>query len=60
MSIGHKIGFVQSEIGNEERIDGRSQRVQEAYEPSLRRLEVDYVDVCYFHRVDPNVPSKTP
>jgi aryl-alcohol dehydrogenase-like predicted oxidoreductase len=54
--LATKFGFVQSEIGNEERIDGRPQYVQEACERSLRRLEVDYVDLYYLHRVDPNVP----
>ena len=54
--LATKFGFVQSEIGNEERIDGRPRHVQEACEQSLRRLEVDYVDLYYLHRVDPNVP----
>src|SRR5262245_30629087 len=54
--LATKFGFVQSEIGAEERLDGRPQRVQEACERSLRRLEVDHIDVYYLHRVDPKVP----
>jgi aryl-alcohol dehydrogenase-like predicted oxidoreductase len=54
--LATKFGFVQSEIGNEERIDGRTQYVREACERSLRRLEVDHIDVYYLHRVDPKVP----
>jgi aryl-alcohol dehydrogenase-like predicted oxidoreductase len=54
--LATKFGFVQSEIGNEERIDGRPAYVQAACERSLRRLDVDHVDVYYLHRVDPRVP----
>jgi len=54
--LATKFGFVQSEIGSEERLDGRPQYVREACERSLRRLEVDDIDLYYLHRVDPNVP----
>jgi aryl-alcohol dehydrogenase-like predicted oxidoreductase len=54
--LATKFGFVQSEIGNEERLDGRPEYVQQACERSLQRLGVDYVDVYYLHRVDPKVP----
>ncbi|MBN6150731.1 aldo/keto reductase [Xanthomonas sp. AmX2] len=37
-------------------IDGRPEYVQAACEASLRRLGVDYIDLYYQHRVDPNVP----
>jgi aryl-alcohol dehydrogenase-like predicted oxidoreductase len=53
--LATKFGFVQSKIGNEERIDGRPEYVREACERSLRRLAVDYIDVYYLHRVDPTV-----
>src|SRR5688500_13175541 len=39
--LATKFGFVQSEIGSEERLDGRPEYVREACERSLRRLEVD-------------------
>ena len=54
--LATKFGFVQSEIGSEERVNGRPEYVREACERSLRRLETDYVDVYYLHRVDPTVP----
>jgi aryl-alcohol dehydrogenase-like predicted oxidoreductase len=54
--LATKFGFVQSEIGNEERLNGRPEYVQQACERSLRRLGVDHIDVYYLHRVDPQVP----
>jgi aryl-alcohol dehydrogenase-like predicted oxidoreductase len=38
------------------RIDGRPEYVRRAIENSLRRLDVDHVDLYYLHRVDPEVP----
>jgi len=37
-------------------VNGRPEYVREAIEGSLRRLDVDHVDVYYQHRVDPDVP----
>ena len=37
-------------------IDGSPQYVREAIDASLRRLDVDYVDLYYQHRVDANTP----
>ena len=54
--LATKLGFVQSRVGAEEQLDGRPEYVREACERSLRRLEVDYVDLYYLHRVDPKVP----
>jgi aryl-alcohol dehydrogenase-like predicted oxidoreductase len=54
--LATKFGFVQSQVGTEERIDGRPDRVREACEASLRRLDTDVIDVYYLHRVDPVVP----
>lgn len=36
--------------------DSRPQHVKEVAEASLRRLDTDYIDVFYQHRVDPAVP----
>ncbi|HET6506289.1 MAG TPA: aldo/keto reductase [Baekduia sp.] len=36
--------------------DGRPEHLREAIDGSLRRLEVDHVDLCYLHRPDPEVP----
>lgn len=37
-------------------IDGRPDYVYEACESSLKRLEIDVIDLYYLHRVDPGVP----
>lgn len=37
-------------------IDGHPDYVKGAIDESLRRLGVDYIDLYYQHRVDPNVP----
>jgi aryl-alcohol dehydrogenase-like predicted oxidoreductase len=54
--LATKFGFVQTQIGDEERIDGRPEYVREACDRSLRRLGIDVVDVYYLHRVDARVP----
>ncbi|MEV6607001.1 aldo/keto reductase [Kutzneria sp. NPDC051319] len=36
--------------------NGRPDYVRQAVEGSLRRLGTDRIDLCYQHRVDPNVP----
>jgi aryl-alcohol dehydrogenase-like predicted oxidoreductase len=37
-------------------VNGRPEYVRAACEASLRRLQVDYIDLYYQHRVDPSVP----
>jgi aryl-alcohol dehydrogenase-like predicted oxidoreductase len=54
--LATKFGFVQTQIGEEERIDGRPEHVRDACEQSLRRLGTDYIDAYYLHRADPRVP----
>ncbi len=54
--LATKFGFVQTQIGERERIDGRPEYVAEACDQSLRRLAVEYVDLYYLHRVDAKVP----
>jgi aryl-alcohol dehydrogenase-like predicted oxidoreductase len=53
--LATKFGFVQSEVGSEERLNGRPEYVRQACDRSLQRLGVDHIDVYYLHRVDPNV-----
>jgi aryl-alcohol dehydrogenase-like predicted oxidoreductase len=38
------------------RRDGRPEHIRDAIDGSLRRLEVDHVDLYYLHRADPEVP----
>jgi aryl-alcohol dehydrogenase-like predicted oxidoreductase len=54
--LATKFGFVQSQVGKEEALDGRPEYVRQACERSLRRLDADYIDLYYLHRVDPKVP----
>jgi aryl-alcohol dehydrogenase-like predicted oxidoreductase len=54
--LATKFGFVAGETGSEERINGRPEYVRQACERSLRRLEVDVIDLYYLHRVDAQVP----
>jgi aryl-alcohol dehydrogenase-like predicted oxidoreductase len=37
-------------------VNGRPEYVRQAIDASLKRLGVDFVDLYYLHRVDPNVP----
>ena len=37
-------------------MNSRPERIKQAAERSLRRLQVDAIDLYYQHRVDPNVP----
>jgi aryl-alcohol dehydrogenase-like predicted oxidoreductase len=37
-------------------VDSRPEHVREAVEGSLRRLQTDFIDLLYQHRVDPAVP----
>lgn len=53
--IATKFGF--EIVDNQMRgVDSRPDHVREVCEASLKRLETDYIDLFYQHRVDPNVP----
>jgi len=54
--VATKFGNVRSEDGKYLGISGRPEYVKAACEASLRRLGVDYIDLYYQHRVDPNTP----
>ncbi len=53
--IATKFGF-RFENGRIAGTDSRPEHVREAVEGSLRRLDVDYIDLLYQHRVDFSVP----
>ncbi|HJP60054.1 MAG TPA: aldo/keto reductase [Gemmatimonadaceae bacterium] len=53
--VATKFGF-KVEGGTLGGMDSRPSHIREAVDGSLRRLQTDYVDVLYQHRVDPAVP----
>src|SRR6476660_5285631 len=53
--IATKFGFKFGESGIAG-VDSRPAHLREAVEGSRRRLETDYIDLLYQHRVDPAVP----
>jgi aryl-alcohol dehydrogenase-like predicted oxidoreductase len=55
VAIATKFGFKFGETGITG-VDSRPEHIGEAVEGSLRRLQTDYVDLLYQHRVDPAVP----
>jgi aryl-alcohol dehydrogenase-like predicted oxidoreductase len=60
--LATKFGFTTGVSTNDRRdstgrtINGSASYVREACEASLRRLEVDHIDLYYLHRVDPDTP----
>jgi aryl-alcohol dehydrogenase-like predicted oxidoreductase len=54
--IATKFGFKFDEKGVIAGVDSRPEHIREAVEGSLRRLQTDYIDLLYQHRVDPAVP----
>lgn len=55
--ISTKFGFVRSDDNvMNMKLDGSPKYVKQACEASLTRLNTDYIDIYYLHRVDPNVP----
>lgn len=54
--IATKFGFKASEDGKSSTFDGSPAYMKVAVEASLRRLNIDTIDLYYAHRVDPNVP----
>src|SRR5215210_1986832 len=53
--IATKFGF-KLEAGKQTGLDSRPAHIKEVAEASLRRLQVDTIDLFYQHRVDPEVP----
>jgi len=52
--IATKFGF---EIGASKiTLNSRPEHIKKVVEDSLKRLQTDYIDLLYQHRVDPNVP----
>jgi aryl-alcohol dehydrogenase-like predicted oxidoreductase len=53
--IATKFGFRIID-GKSQGVDSRPEHIKEVVEQSLRRLDTDYIDLLYQHRVDPSVP----
>jgi aryl-alcohol dehydrogenase-like predicted oxidoreductase len=54
--LATKFGFAMNEKGEIVGVDSRPNRIKDVVDASLKRLDVEYVDVLYQHRVDPKVP----
>lgn len=54
--IATKFGFQEGD--SHKGLDSSPKRIREVVEASLKRLQTDYIDLFYQHRVDPNVPME--
>jgi aryl-alcohol dehydrogenase-like predicted oxidoreductase len=54
--IATKFGNVRGEDGSFKGVNGQPDYVVKACDASLKRLNIDVIDLYYQHRVDPNVP----
>ena len=54
--LATKFGIMRNEKGEFLGINGQPDYVRSACDASLKRLGLDYIDLYYQHRVDPNVP----
>ncbi len=54
--LATKFGNERAENGTRMGVNGRPEYVHEACAASLKRLGIDYVDLYYQHRVDPDTP----
>ena len=55
--LATKFGIVRDPNNSMARgLNGRPEYVHQACEASLRRLQVEVIDLYYYHRIDPNVP----
>ena len=54
--LATKFGLVSHAGGGPGNLDSSPDNVRAAVEGSLRRLDVDHIDLCYQHRVDPATP----
>jgi aryl-alcohol dehydrogenase-like predicted oxidoreductase len=54
--FGFRIDLEKKDSSAMSGLDSRPEHVREVAEASLKRLDVDVIDLFYQHRVDPNVP----
>ncbi len=56
VAIATKFGFLIDANGKQVGLDSRPQHIKEVADASLKRLNIEVIDLFYQHRVDPNVP----
>jgi aryl-alcohol dehydrogenase-like predicted oxidoreductase len=57
VTIATKFGFrINSDGSRAGGVDSRAEHIREVVDASLKRLQVDTIDLLYQHRVDPEVP----
>src|SRR4029078_5348291 len=54
--IATKFGFHFDSDGKQVGLSSQPEHIKEVAEASLKRLDIDAIDLFYQHRVDPNVP----
>ncbi len=54
--LASKFGIVRNETGDWLGVNGKPEYVKASCDESLRRLNTDYIDLYYQHRIDPDVP----
>ena len=54
--VATKFGNVRGEDGSFLGVNGRPEYVRKCCDASLKRLDIDIIDLYFQHRVDPNVP----
>ncbi len=54
--IATKFGFTFGDDNKQQILNSRPEHIRKAVEGSLRRLNIDVIDLLYQHRVDPAVP----
>jgi aryl-alcohol dehydrogenase-like predicted oxidoreductase len=54
--LASKFGIVRTADPHARGVNGRPEYIRESIEGSLTRLNTDYLDLYYQHRIDPNVP----
>src|SRR5450432_1822386 len=56
VAIATKFGFYFDANGKQAGLNSRPEHIKEVADASLKRLNIDVIDLFYQHRVDPNVP----
>lgn len=56
VTIATKFGFTFGEDNKQQILNSRPEHIRQAVEGSLRRLNIETIDLLYQHRVDPDVP----